>query len=226
MKFSDFIYVVDGSLTQDFCKGLIDKFEQEPLKGPGQCGSKNGNINTKMKKSIDCYISDKINWSQEHNFLAEKVNQHTFEYDVSNPVKEIIPNPNQLRTEDEILNLDVFDEGIHNTGFQLQKTKPGEYFHWHQDFATNPRGSRMLTYMWYLNTLEDEDDGYTEFLDGTKIQPKVGRFVLFPSCWTFYHRGFPPKKDKYICTGWIYQNFPKSVIDEMKTLLLDDRLVN
>ena len=192
MKFSDFIYVVDGSLTQDFCKGLIDKFEQEPLKGPGQCGSKNGNINTKMKKSIDCYISDKINWSQEHNFLAEKVNQHTFEYDVSNPVKEIIPNPNQLRTEDEILNLDVFDEGIHNTGFQLQKTKPG----------------------------------YTEFLDGTKIQPKVGRFVLFPSCWTFYHRGFPPKKDKYICTGWIYQNFPKKVFNEIKTLVLDDRLVN
>ncbi len=75
-------------------------------------------------------------------------------------------------------------------------------------------------------TILDEDDGYTEFLDGTKIQPKVGRFLLFPSCWTFYHRGFPPKKDKYICTGWIYQNFPKKVFNEIKTLVLDDRLVN
>ena len=64
--------------------------------------------------------------------------------------------------------------------------------------------SRVYTYIWYLNTIKKKDGGYTQFIDGTKMQPKAGRLVMFPALWPYLHRAFPPKVRKYICTGWIY----------------------
>ena len=62
---------------------------------------------------------------------------------------------------------------------------------------------RKLTFIWYLNDIKD--GGYTEFIDGTKIKPEVGKLVIFPASWEFLHRGVPPKsEDKYLCTGWVH----------------------
>ena len=48
---------------------------------------------------------------------------------------------------------------------------------WHHDSMMGEyvltRGVRCLTYIWYLNDIDE--DGYTEFIDGTKVQPKTGR---------------------------------------------------
>ena len=61
---------------------------------------------------------------------------------------------------------------------------------------------RKLAFIWYLNDVEE--DGYTEFYDGTKVYPKRGRLLVFPSCWTFVHRGYPPKQEKYAITSFLY----------------------
>ena len=50
----------------------------------------------------------------------------------------------------------------------------------------------------------NDSGGWTEFIDGTRIQPKVGSILLFPATWTYVHRGYPTKVPKYIVTGWIY----------------------
>jgi hypothetical protein len=205
MKVSDFIYIVDNSLSEEFCQSVIKKFESDCEKHVGRCGD--NIINTKTKTSTDIFISNKERWMPEHDVFANSVNDQTLKYDIRNPISEIIPDANVYREEPHSTNLNIFAEGIFNTGFQIQKTKPGEYFNWHYDFGLTQRGPRILTFIWYLNTLEDDDDGYTEFFDGTRVQPKVGRFLMFPACWTFYHRGFPPKKDKYICTGWVHMNW-------------------
>ena len=61
----------------------------------------------------------------------------------------------------------------------------------------------MLLKVKNLNTIEE--DGYTEFIDATRVRAKEGRIVIFPSGWTFLHRGYPPKNQrKYICTGWLH----------------------
>ena len=40
---------------------------------------------------------------------------------------------------------------------------------------------------------------------GQELRAKEGRIVIFPSGWTFLHRGYPPKDQrKYICTGWLH----------------------
>ena len=72
--------------------------------------------------------------------------------------------------------------------------------------SSEPVASRIFTFMWYLNTIEEKDEGYTEFADGTKIQPVAGRLIFFPATWTFLHRGYPPKVKKYLCNGWIHSS--------------------
>ena len=85
-----------------------------------------------------------------------------------------------------------------DTGYQIQETKPGGFYTWHHDQI----GSRTLTFIWYLNNIVE--DGYTEFNTGLKIQPEMGKIVIFPGLWPWVHRGYPPKSEnKYICTGWI-----------------------
>ena len=80
---------------------------------------------------------------------------------------------------------------------QMQETQPGGFYHWHHDQLE----TRRLTFVWYLNDIEDE--GYTEFTTGLKIQPETGKLVIFPGLWPWVHRGVAPKSEtKYICTGW------------------------
>ena len=63
---------------------------------------------------------------------------------------------------------------------------------------------RIITFLWYLNTVEE--GGETEFFNGRiSIKPEKGKLLLFPSTWTYIHRGnMPISNDKYILTGWIY----------------------
>jgi hypothetical protein len=50
------------------------------------------------------------------------------------------------------------------------------------------------------------EGGETEFFNGRiKIKPEKGKLLLFPSTWTFMHKGNTPiSSNKYIVTGWLY----------------------
>ena len=92
-----------------------------------------------------------------------------------------------------------------DTGYKIQKYEPSGFYKWHNDWVlTNKEGSRVFVFMWYLNTIDKKDGGYTEFFDGTRLQPECGSLVFFPATWTFLHRGYPPKVEKYLCNGWMH----------------------
>lgn len=88
-------------------------------------------------------------------------------------------------------------------GMSVQKTMPHQGYHaWHQETADVGSGARVVTYMLYLNDVEES--GETEFLyQGIKLKPEAGKLVFFPTGFTFPHRGNPIYKgEKYIITGW------------------------
>ena len=92
----------------------------------------------------------------------------------------------------------VCDREIEDSGYQIQETQPGGFYKWHHDGL----GSRMLTFIWYLNDITE--GGYTEFNTGFKVQPQTGKLVIFPGLWPWVHRGVAPKSEvKYLCTGWV-----------------------
>jgi hypothetical protein len=87
---------------------------------------------------------------------------------------------------------------------KVQKTRPGEGFTaWHFESAGAPVSRRFLTYMLYLNDIEE--GGTTDFLYQQKtFKPTQGTMVVWPAGFTHMHRGNKPlKENKYIITTWM-----------------------
>ena len=91
-----------------------------------------------------------------------------------------------------------------NVQVLLQETCPGQGYHaWHSENTRHELQGRVVTWMIYLNDIED--GGETEFLHQEKrFKPTKNTLLLWPAAYTHLHRGNPPlKQRKYILTGWI-----------------------
>jgi hypothetical protein len=181
---TEFIRLYENALPKDFCEHLIEKFEEDDRKGPGRVAD---GVVPRIKKSTDLNISIE-GWEEENKTLFSNLGDYIVKY-----TEEFFP----------LCNVNVID--AQDLGYQIQKTDSEGYYIWHNDAATHDGRNRLLTFIWYLNTVTE--GGETEFLD-QMIKPTQGTLLIFPSTWTFAHRGLPPKSGlKYICTGWLYTSF-------------------
>lgn len=186
-RFNNLIWVAKNSLSKEFCLQCIEKFESDENRYQGITGD---GVRLDIKRSTDLCISSDDNWKDEDAVFFKSLNKETKKY---------------LNEIPDAFGLNAVSDGFKDSGYQIQKTEPGGFYTWHNDFScTNlDDGPRYITFLWYLNDIHE--DGYTEFIDGTKIQPETGKLILFPATWTYSHRGYPPKSEtKYICTGWIH----------------------
>ena len=182
ISFSDFIYTKKEALPKSFCDNVIDKFEKDERKRQGQVG---GGVHLDIKRSCDLSISDLVDWKSFDEAFFRSLNEGLKDYHYFIPA--------------EFRDYKAISIDGNDTGYQIQKTQPEDFYIWHHDNMTD----RKLTFIWYLNDIKD--GGYTEFIDGTRIKPEVGKLVIFPASWEFLHRGVPPKsEDKYLCTGWVH----------------------
>ena len=68
----------------------------------------------------------------------------------------------------------------------IQRSIVGQQYNWHSDFV-HPKldglggGVRILTCILYLNDMEDDAGGCTEFTCGRIVKPKKGKVLIFPS---------------------------------------------
>jgi Rps23 Pro-64 3,4-dihydroxylase Tpa1-like proline 4-hydroxylase len=182
IKSSDFIYIQKDALPRSFCNNVIQKFELDDRKRQGQVGS---GVRLDIKRSCDLSITGKEDWVSYDEAFFKSLNNALKEY------LKFIPQ--------EFIQFKALGRFEDDTGYQIQKTQPGDYYIWHHDQTK----TRLVTFIWYLNDVKD--DGYTEFIDGTRIQPEAGKLIIFPATWDFLHRGVSPKTEtKYICTGWVH----------------------
>ena len=87
--------------------------------------------------------------------------------------------------------------------FKIHKVKPGQGYHvWHCESAQHETQNRVLAFMTYIKC--PEEGGETEFLHQSKrINPVIGRTLIWPSHFTHLHRGLPPLQgEKLYITGW------------------------
>jgi hypothetical protein len=181
----NFFWVKDEAISPELCKNLIKKFEMSPNKEPGRAGF---HYIPTHKQSTDLFISGLPEFAEEDQSLSTALTLGVNEY------------VHQLKQIPWALN-------FRDTGYKVQRTEPGQFYHWHSDFYIDLdfRYVRVLTFIWYLNDITD--GGETEFYNGFKVQPKQGRLLMFPADYTVYHRGVPPVSEtKYICTGWMHIN--------------------
>ena len=194
----NFIYEIPGNLSEKLCKKIIDKYEKDPRKRNGGVGT-DCEVNLSVKRSIDLSISDKREiWGDIDKILCSKLEDGIREY--------YNYMTNSCRHVENNKTLFGFLENVYDVGYQIQRTDTGGEYVWHNDYMVEKDlTSRFLTFIWYLNTIEDDQGGKTQFIDGTNIKPETGKLVIFPATWTCFHRGEILKYGKkYIVTGWLY----------------------
>ena len=165
------------------CDELIQAHKDSPNKTLGR--SKDGEVNVSIKKSIDCSLLtiDKKILAKYADECKLCVSKYIEKYPMANEYAawKPIESPN------------------------IQHYKPGEAFHaYHTERYSNDTfiASRHLVFMTYLNDVFD--GGETEFFhQKLKVRPEKGLNLIWPTDWTYTHRGIPsPTEDKYIVTGW------------------------
>ena len=183
VKPGSFIYEFQNSLSEDECNQIIDNFEDSKEDHyKGRVGQ-NFTENVDVKKSTDMVISGKKDWKDFDTLFFTSLSKA-----LSAVKKEF----------------DFFSGPFKDIGYAVQRTNPGEYFHWHIDSGRHQFSDRQLVAIWYLNNV-DGPGGETEFLNqNVKIKPETGKLILFPPFWTHEHRGVTLEKGiKYIATTWI-----------------------
>ena len=96
-----------------------------------------------------------------------------------------------------------FSGPIFNDVFKIHKVRKTEGYHqWHYERGAPIGLDRLLAYMTYLET--PKKGGETEFLhQSLRIEPIVGRTLIWPAGFTHMHRGNPPLDgEKMYITGW------------------------
>ena len=187
----DYIFEIDDALSKDFCEDIISHFEQSEEK---EC------VNTFFKKTLDLVLADPVvtrDWMDVINKVCTRVQSSLVEYaDYLNDEGLDICGVLSLTLKSNIVTIP-----------EIQKTEKNGFYKWHIDAGDD----RCLTYILYLNDIEEGVGGTTEFLCGTNIQPKAGKLLLFPASFTYLQRETKLQEgNKYIITGFTHNKIPES----------------
>lgn len=202
---NNYFYINHNSISKELCKTIRDMFDSDENKYEGIT---HGGLNKNVKDTQDLVIPNTPNktgfdkWAKIHKFLEKELAKNTKEY-VKFLDDLVIKNHEKENTNSEYR---TFGNVLSNESFMIQRyTKQKGRYIYHDDFRSDydNKKYRVITYLWYLNTVEE--GGETEFWGTHTIKPETGKLLLFPASWTFPHRGkMPLSHDKYIITGWLY----------------------
>ena len=168
------------------CDNLITLFKNSKNKSKGEV-SPTRKIDKTIKDSTDLLLWDS-------DIPQSKVLLKYF--------KELSTFVNLYKNTYVSCDTQVTDWGL-EPAFRIQKYKPSQAYHgWHCEKANTTTAIRHLVWMTYLNDIKK--GGETEwYYQKLKVKPKKGLTVIWPSEWTFTHKGHTTvDEDKYIITGW------------------------
>lgn len=193
-QYIDFIGLYENVYPDGYCNHMIEEFER--LLTLGVCNNRQNSENITKTKKQDDFI-----------FLNLK-NHNPSSFNGECPLKLFWDGLqkcyDEYNSEYDILK----DMPIRCTSAKIQKTIPGGGYHlWHCEQNAGDMGNRVLAYSLYLNTLEKDSAGETEFLyQKLRVPPKQNSIAIWPAAYTHTHRGnvVHGDKAKYIITGWFY----------------------
>lgn len=182
-KQNSFIFEKQNALSADFCEDVMQRFERHHEdQYAGRIGQQ-ANEDSEIKRSTDIVVSGKAHWHDVDRALFKSLGFAIREFRQQYP---------------------FFNGPFKDMGYGLQRTDPGEFYHWHIDGGSHEFSQRQLVAIWYLNDVAGPG-GETEFLfQDVKIKPEQGKLILFPPFWTHEHRGVELQEGlKYIATTWV-----------------------
>lgn len=184
VKPGSFIYEVARALPADVCREAIRRFEERTdQQYEGRIGME-AEAAPAVKRSTDLAISGREDWRDIDQAFARQLASVVRAFGAEFPF--------------------FAANAFKDMGYNLQRTLPGEFYHWHVDAGPGEFRDRQLVAIWYLNDVPGPG-GETEFaLQDVKVKPEEGKLALFPPFWTHVHRGVTLEQGvKYIATTWV-----------------------
>jgi hypothetical protein len=182
IELNDFIHVYEDVLDSSICKSLIEVFESHCDKQERIDQDNKPNF-TQFNLTENKTLSD--NLEQIHKHLISQV----FEY---------------KRKYYEFVDPRCFPSEHAFEQFRIKRyiNDGNDMFDTHVDVTDYESSRRFLSFMWYLN---DVDEGGETIFDALSIKPKSGRMLVFPPLWMFPHKGNPPiSNSKYILSTYLH----------------------
>ena len=203
-----FILEIPNFLSHDLCNHLIEKFEKHADK------IENGKLRyfidgeqvdlEKPNKELDMlkypdfkgvdaivqkYVSSAIKIYLKHLESEFDFNKKPY----THPLAQIITN-----------------DRVSDAGYFIHRIPHGSIYEWHTDqvpFGPKSHSHGFVQAIIYLNTLQPHEGGCTEFVNGRKVRPEIGKMLMFPRSWTYPHSGERVEAPfKYILTVCIYMS--------------------
>lgn len=178
----DLIHIYENALDTEVCNSLISLFEKtsdlhEIIKNDGAPNFTQLNLTQHSNKNNEL--------NEIHNQIIKTVYHYRdIYYDFVDA--RVFPSKHAF---------EQFRIKRYNTGGE-------DRFDTHVDVADYPSAKRFLSFMLYLNNVDE--GGETVFKD-IKITPKQGTLLVFPPLWMYPHRGEAPiSNQKYIMTTYLH----------------------
>jgi hypothetical protein len=194
INYKEFIGIYSDVYPEGYCAHLIKEFER--LANGGAGSNRQQSENASAHEKSDYQLNLNIGNSPAIPFKEEDCVDFFF--------KGL-----QVCFDNYTEKFSVLKQGkIRGTSMKMQRTDAGGGYHiWHAEQGNGKFAERVLVYMLYLNTLEPESAGETEFLyQQTRFRPIENTMILWPAAYTHAHRGNTVfgNTSKYIVTGWFY----------------------
>jgi len=188
LRAGSFIYALDHALSDNVCEQMIARFESnKDQQYAGRIGN-DERLEQSIKQSTDLRISGRQDWKDIDRVLQESLGLGLSLIAGLHPFFQV--------------------SRFNDIGYNMQRSQPGEFYHWHVDSGPGDFTRRQLVAIWYLNPLDDsvgQSGGETEFYhQQVSVKPSRGMLLLFPPFWTHLHRGTEVGIGvKYIATTWV-----------------------
>jgi len=191
-EYKEFIGIYDESVPVELCEVFVENYEE---------AKKNQTI-------IDCSVVNKTGYL-EKTPNSIKQSEDAFVYPITST---IYPRPPVMAYFDFLVKcleryMDrysiEFTGALYNNLFKIHKVRKTEGYHtWHYEKNQSEYLDRLMAYMTYLEV--PKEGGETEFLhQSLRVDPIVGRTLIWPAGFTHMHRGNPPLEgEKMYITGW------------------------
>ena len=184
-EYKDFIGIYDESVPVDLCNEFVENWE-EAKKNRTIIDPKEKNLNPLIRKDETAFVAPlsstiypKPRVKAYFEYLQECCKCYINRYSIQ------------------------FNGTFFNDVFKLHKVRKSEGYHkWHYERGGSSTIDRMVAYMTYLEA--PKKGGETEFLhQSLRIEPIVGRTLIWPAGFTHVHRGNPPLDgEKMYLDGW------------------------
>ena len=186
MNLEHFIHIENNAIPNDFCKQIIEEYDDPDDWKPGTINDYEVN---EYRKCEVVYLSQ--DETLERNLKTrKKIDQKL--YKIINDLLE-----KYLKKYDSLGYVQIKED----TGYMLLRYKTGDYVKKHVDTSSDQH--RTLSCSLILN--DDYQGGEISFFDG-EVKPnlKKGDLLIFPSSFTYPHEVLPVKSGtRYSIITWI-----------------------